>query len=118
MNMTLPRETLASTTLAIDAAAEAARVQQFIARAVAQDLNRRGVVLGVSGGIDSAVCVTLAVRALGPERVLALLMPEREGCEPGMERALRLCASLGIAHLVEDIGATLEGVGCYRRRDA
>lgn len=104
--------------LAIDATAEARRIEAFITATVARRLNRRGCVLGVSGGIDSAVCAALAVRALGPDRVFALLMPERDSGDGGLQRAQRLCQALGVAHAVEDISVSLEAIGCYRRSDA
>ena len=47
--------------------------------------------LGVSGGVDSAVCAALAVRAVGPDRVLALLMPERDSSPDATLRARRWC---------------------------
>jgi NAD+ synthase len=85
--------------------------------ALATELHRRGVVVGVSGGVDSAVCAALAVRALGPERVLGLLMPEFESDPEGTERARLLCEALGVAFVIEDVGPILEAAGCYRRRD-
>jgi NAD+ synthase len=100
----------------LDLAAECGRIEAFLTRAVTR-LKRRGVVLGVSGGIDSAVCAALAVRALGPGRVFALLMPERETNDDSEARATRLCRRLGIGFAVEDVTAGLEAIGCYRRRD-
>lgn len=93
------------------------RIEAFLAQAIARGLNRRGVVVGVSGGIDSAVCVTLATRALGASRVFALLMPEKEGSDEAMERAKRLCERLGVSYITEDIGPTLAASGSYARRD-
>lgn len=101
---------------AIDYAAETARISEFLVQSV-RKLNRRGLVLGVSGGIDSAACVALAVKALGPKRVFGLLMPERDMVDDAHDRAERLCQQLGIAYAVEDIGPSLEAIGCYRRRD-
>lgn len=106
------------TSLAIDYAAEAKRIEEFLVRTTVRELNRRGVVVGVSGGIDSAVCVTLAARAFGTDRVLAILMPEKEGSDDAMGRAERLCRKIGVSFLVEPIGQSLEAIGCYRRRDA
>lgn len=103
--------------LAIDGPTAARRIEAFLVHTVARGLNRRGVVLGVSGGIDSAVCAAVATRALGPDRVFALLMPERESSDDGHGRATRLCEKLGISYAVEDITASLEAIGCYRRRD-
>src|SRR5512139_179710 len=56
----------AAAAMAIDSAVEAKRIEEFL-RSTVRNLNRRGLVLGVSGGVDSAVCAHLAVRALGPE---------------------------------------------------
>ncbi len=55
-----------------------------------------GVVLGVSGGIDSALVAELAVAALGPERVLGLAMPSRFSSERSVHDARDLCARLGM----------------------
>lgn len=103
--------------LGFDRAETARRIEDFMARTVSRVLRRRGVVVGVSGGVDSAVCVTLAVRALGRERVLALLMPERDSDPDGTRRALDLCRRLDIELVTEDIAAPLAELGCYRRRD-
>ncbi|MBY0430366.1 MAG: NAD(+) synthase [Rhodospirillales bacterium] len=104
--------------LALDCPAEARRIAEFLVHTVARRLHRRGLVLGVSGGIDSAVCLALAVQALGPDRVFALLMPEADSSDDdATARARRLCESLRVAYAVEDITAALDGAGCYRRRD-
>ena len=104
--------------LDIDYGAEERRIETFLSQSVARGLNRRGVVVGVSGGIDSSVCVALATRALGASRVFALLMPEKEGSDDAMERAKRLCERLGVTYAIEDIGPTLAASGAYARRDA
>ena len=105
-----------SNILAMDYTAETARISKFLHESV-RKLNRRGLVLGVSGGIDSAACAALAVNALGPKRVFGLLMPERDMVDDAHDRAERLCKQLGIDYAVEDIGPTLESIGCYARRD-
>ncbi|WP_207456450.1 NAD(+) synthase [Azospirillum sp. SYSU D00513] len=103
--------------LELDCAAAAREIEQSIKRIVSQDLRRQGVVLGVSGGIDSSVCAALAVRALGPERVLAILMPEKESSDSSTERGRLLCESLGLTPIMENITAPLTALGCYERRD-
>ncbi len=103
--------------LALDCAVAVNRIDTFM-RSTLRTLNRRGCVLGVSGGVDSAVCVHLAARAIGADRVVALLMPERESSEDATERARRLCESLGVRYVVEDISLALAAIGCYNRRDA
>jgi NAD+ synthase len=104
--------------LRMDCAAEAERISRWIADALANRLHRRGLVVAVSGGIDSSVCAALAVRAIGAKRVHALLLPERDSSPSSTERGRQLVSHLGVAHDVFDIGPTLEALGCYERRDA
>ena len=80
-------------------------------------MRKRGVVLGLSGGVDSTVCAALCARALGPERVLGLLMPERESSDETLELGRLAGESAGIATIVEDITGVLDASGCYTRRD-
>ena len=80
-------------------------------------LHRKGAVVGLSGGIDSSVVTALSARGLGRERVVALLMPERESSSDSLMLARLLTDSLGIEAIVEDITPILEASGCYRRRD-
>ena len=103
--------------LHLDAAAEISRLSQDIALQVAA-LKRRGAVVAMSGGVDSSVSAALAARALGPARVLGLMLPEREGGAGDRDLAVGLAKRLGIEYLVEPIGAALEAAGCYQRRDA
>jgi NAD+ synthase len=103
--------------LEIDAAAESARIASTLRERIAVTLRKRGAVIAISGGVDSAVCAALAVQALGPDRVLALMLPERESSPDSATRARSLAAHLGIEPLAEDITGALEAIGCYRRRD-
>jgi NAD+ synthase len=104
--------------LDLDLAREVEAIAAAIRRQVTHDLRRRGIVVGVSGGIDSSTTLALAVRALGPERVFGLLMPERHSSSASVELGTRLCEHLGVAHTIEDIEPTLAAIGCYRRYDA
>uniref|UniRef100_Q07U47 NH(3)-dependent NAD(+) synthetase n=1 Tax=Rhodopseudomonas palustris (strain BisA53) TaxID=316055 RepID=Q07U47_RHOP5 len=107
-----------SLSLRIDAEAETARIVEAIRTQVLRRLKRRGAVLGLSGGIDSSVTVALCVRALGPDKVLALLMPEHDS-DPDSLRLGRLMAeTVGVEAVTEDIAPILAGAGCYQRRDA
>jgi NAD+ synthase len=103
--------------LTIDAEQAVAQISAALVDDLSRRLKRRGVVIGVSGGVDSSVCAALATRALGPERVLLLWMPERETDDAQAERARALCEQLGVQWRVEEIGPALEALGSYRRRD-
>jgi len=102
----------------LDCAAEAQRISRWMVEALATRLQRRGLVVALSGGVDSSVCAALAVRAVGAHKVHGLLLPERDSSAVGTERASRLARQLGIGHEVFDIGPALAALGCYERRDA
>ena len=104
--------------LQIDCAVEVERISGWIVATLANRLRRRGLVVAISGGIDSSVCAALAVRALGAKRVYGLLLPERDSSPSSTERGRQLAAHLGIAHETFDIGPVLAALGCYERRDA
>ncbi len=74
---------------------EEARIESFV-RKVVKDASAKGVVVGLSGGIDSAVVGAACVRALGKERVLVLLMPSDHTPEVDMEDAQKLAAAWGV----------------------
>ncbi|HEY1890292.1 MAG TPA: NAD(+) synthase [Steroidobacteraceae bacterium] len=103
--------------LDIDARSEVERMCRELRDAVATTLHKRGAVVAISGGVDSAVCAAIAVRALGAQRVLALILPERESSPESGLRARSLATHLGITPLEQDIGSSLEAMGCYRWRD-
>ena len=76
--------------LDLDLEAVAERLSAGLSDAVLKQLKRRGVVVAVSGGIDSACVAALAVRALGPKRVFGLLLPERDSSSESTEYARKL----------------------------
>jgi len=104
--------------LAIDAEAEIARIGAALRQSLRIDLKRRGLVLGLSGGVDSSVCAGLAAKAVGAERVFAVLMPERDSDPESLELGRAVAETFGIPYVVEDIGPMLDAMGCYARRDA
>jgi NAD+ synthase len=103
--------------LAIDTEAEIDRLSHWLRKTIGQVLRKRGAVLGVSGGVDSAVCAALAAHALGRDRVLALLMPERESSADSLLRGRELCEQLGIEHRVIELTPVLDALGVYQARD-
>lgn len=103
--------------LLLDAAAEVKRITACIRETVFGRLRRKGAVIGLSGGIDSSVVACLCERALGKDRVQALLMPESDSSPDSHRLGLQLANQLGVACATEDISALLDSAGCYRRRD-
>ena len=108
---------LSEAALHIDAASAAEQIVERIRDQVAHQLRRRGVVVGLSGGVDSSVVAALAGRAVGPERVVGLIMPERESAPESADLAAHVAKTLSIRTVVEDITGILDAAGCYRRRD-
>ncbi len=87
-------------------------------RSLVGDMRRRGGVVGVSGGIDSSVTAALCTRAFGPNRTLALLMPEADSDDETLHISRLVTDALGCDVVVEDIIPVLRALGCYERRDA
>ena len=103
--------------LAIDAAAEAERIAGSLRAQVLKRLRRKGLVVGLSGGVDSSVVAALGVRAFGAANVLGVLMPEQDSDPDSLRLGREVAAALGIETELEDITPILAGAGCYRRRD-
>ena len=103
--------------LAIDVVQETERLVEELRRSVHETLHRQGAVVGISGGIDSALVLALCAKAFGPEHVIGVLLPEQESSPESAELADQLAAQYGVPTVTEDITGALEGAGCYRRRD-
>jgi len=103
--------------LKIDSTSEADRIITFIKNQVLA-MHRRGIVIGLSGGVDSALSAALSVRAVGKERVLALLLPDKESSPQSAVFATEQAKRLGIEATTVDITPVLEAFGTYEKRDA
>lgn len=104
--------------LDFDPAREVERIGASIRDLLRSKINRRGLVVGISGGVDSAVSAALCVKALGANKVFGLLMPEQDSA-PGTTPLGEVVAQhLGIAYEIKNISATLAAIGCYEWRDA
>ena len=101
--------------LKIDSETTAAAIEKAIRTQVA-GFRKRGIVVGLSGGIDSSVVTCLCARALGADRVQVLLMPERDSSSESLTLGRALSSKLGTPTIVENIAPTLEAAGCYSRQ--
>ncbi len=102
----------------LDAPATASRLESFLRHEIFDRMHRRGAVVGVSGGIDSAVVLALCVRALGRNRVLGLRLPERESQPSSLDYAELVCRTYGVDMETVDITPMLDSFGVYVRREA
>ena len=96
---------------------EADRLISWIQDSCYKTLKRDGGVIGVSGGIDSATVLYLAAKALGPDRVIAVLLPDRDSSPDSETLATDMAERLGVTTVTVDITAGLNGFGCYDARD-
>ena len=91
---------------------DAAMVEGWLVRFLRDEMQRRGfskVVVGVSGGVDSAVTAFLAARAFGPENVVGVRMPYRTSSAESLEHAQLVIDALGIEGRTVDISAAVDG---------
>lgn len=103
--------------LKINCEVEADRISVFIKDQVLST-HREGIVIGLSGGVDSALCAALSVKAIGKDKVLGLLLPDRESSPQSAEFAAEHAKQLGIETITVDITPVLTAFGTYERRDA
>jgi NAD+ synthase len=84
---------------------------------VLRNLKRFGAIVGTSGGIDSSVCLALSTKAFGPEKVIGIIMPEKDSSPESETLARELTGKFGVKTIKEDITLALSGLKCYERRD-
>jgi NAD+ synthase len=104
--------------LRIDPEVETDKISEFIRTLTIKDFKGRGAVIGLSGGVDSAVTAELCVRALGKERVFGLLLPEKESNLVSLSYGKKQAKKMGIEYMTVDITDKLESLGVYANRDA
>lgn len=78
---------------------------------------KKGAVLGVSGGIDSAVALTLCVQELGKENVYGILLPEKESAPSSKILGAEICESLGVEYEEVPISPILESLNIYEKKE-
>jgi len=102
--------------LKIDPVKELDNLSEFIVGQV-NGFRRKGVVVGLSGGIDSACIAAVAVHALGKDKVKGLILPESESSPLSSEFASKHAQTLGIEHRKIDITSTVDSIVKYKWRD-
>jgi len=97
--------------------AEAYRISGKLREDVLRVLKRKGAVIGISGGIDSSLTLAIAVKAIGADKVLGIMLPEKDSSPESKDMAQRLAGKFNIQVIEENITGALDGFGCYTRRD-
>jgi NAD+ synthase len=103
--------------LILDPAQETDRITNNLRDAVHQTLRRQGAVVGISGGIDSSLALALCAQAFGAEKVIGIILPEKESSPESAEMAHELAEHFNIQTVTEEITGALDGLGCYQRRN-
>lgn len=101
----------------INAKEEVKKITAEIRSSFKDKLKKRGAVVGVSGGIDSSVVLALCAKAVGSDRTIAVMLPEKESNPDNLYLTKKLINHLGVRYYIEDLTAALEGLGCYSRRN-
>lgn len=86
---------------------EASRIIESFIKSYVEE-RAKGVVIGLSGGLDSSVVATLCTRALGKDRVLGLMLPERQSSAEDVRDAALVCEKLGIKYECLDISEIVD----------
>jgi NAD+ synthase len=97
--------------------AEVARIAAMMKDYLRKVAHRRGYVVAISGGIDSSVCASLAVKAVGKDRVLLLRLPESDSSQETGDRSRALADHLDCETVDQNITDVLAALGCYESRD-
>lgn len=102
--------------LSINMEEEIKRLSESVREVVRGSLRRRGVVIAVSGGIDSSTCAALCTRALGSENVFAIFLPERDSSSESLKLGRMVAERFKLNAVTEAIEPILAAAGCYERQ--
>ena len=111
-------QTSLTTAMEFNTAQEVERITAFMKDTLRSKLKKRGLIIAISGGVDSGVCAALCVEAIGKNKVFGLLLPETDSSSQSLILGKQLAEHLGIDYAIENIAPALEAVGCYKWRDA
>ena len=102
---------------AIDVEQEIQFLIEYVKQQVYKNYKRDGIVIGISGGIDSAVTAAISVRAVGEENIIGLIIPEKESNPISATLARELADKFNIKYITRDITPVLEAYDAYNTRD-
>ena len=94
------------------------KLTAFMKETVRHQFRKEGIIIGVSGGVDSAVIAALSVEAVGAERVYGLILPEKESSPSSRELGTDLCKALKIRYEEVPITPMLESFALYTKKEA
>lgn len=97
----------------IDADHIAHEIEVFISESMGK-MGRQGIVVALSGGLDSSAVLALSARAVGPERVTALLLPDRHGAPDALRFGRAVAEQLSVRIEVIDTTRLNRAAGVYR----
>lgn len=88
------------------------KIVKFIKKTI-DKYEYKGVIIGISGGIDSAVVAALCVEALGKDKVFGIMLPERDSAGDTLNDSKLVCKHLGISYVKKSISPILRSMGVY-----
>ena len=94
-----------------------ASIENFVKEEILEKFQRKGTVIGISGGIDSAVMASICTRSVNPNQVLGLIMPEKESDPSSQILAEKIANQLDIETKIIDITSILESFGVYENKE-
>lgn len=94
------------------------KITDFIRCEVRDRFQKSGAVVGLSGGIDSAVTASLCAKSLGAERVFGLIMPEKESETTSQLHAQKLAEKFNIKTEIINITSILDSFGVYQHKES
>jgi len=88
-------------------------IENFVKEEISKRFQKRGAVIGISGGIDSAVMAAICAKSIDPKQVLGLIMPEKESDPTSQILAKKVAEQFQIETKIIDITSILESFGVY-----
>jgi NAD+ synthase len=114
-NVQMKKATFSAEILKIDCEKEVKRIVHVLQEHMLSKLKRRGLIVAVSGGIDSSLTLALAVKAFGSEKVVALQMPERHSAQETLHLSSICADKFNVPRILEDISDLLDSVNFYQK---